>query len=266
VRYDWCVTVSDVGIADALRAWRRRRRLSQFELAMRAGTTQRHVSFVESGRSVPGRGLILRLAEALDVPLRERNALLADAGYAPAFRTSPLTDPGLAPLRAALERVLDGHLPSPAVLTDRDNDVVSSNAAFDVLVASAAPDLLAPPVNVSRLLLSPRGLAPRIENLSEWGWHVIDALRLHADHDDRPRLAALAEELLPALPERPSDGPPLGFAVPLLLRADGGGERLQLLTTHTTFRTAIDVTVSELTLEAFLPADEPTARALAAAM
>ncbi|WCB93518.1 hypothetical protein DSM104299_02231 [Baekduia alba] len=248
--------------AEELRAWRGRRRLSQLELALRAGTTQRHLSFIESGRSVPGRGMILRLAEALDVPLRERDDLLTNAGYAPVYRHAAFDADELAPVRGALEQILVGHLPSPAVLTDGDNAILSANAAFDALVAGVDPALLAPGATVARLFLDVRGLAPRIRNLEVWGWHVIDGLRRHAERDDRPRLARLAAELEAGLPPRERDAAPLGVAVPMVLATlDGAGE-LALLTTLTHFATTIDVTVAELTLEAFLPADAATARAL----
>jgi transcriptional regulator with XRE-family HTH domain len=252
--------------ADALRGWRLRRSVSQLELALRAGTTQRHVSFIERGRSMPGRGMVIRLAEALEVPLRHRNALLLSAGYAPAYAESRLEDPALDPVRAALERVLEGHLPYPAVITDRNADLVSANAAFGALVAGVAPSLLAAPVNVPRLLLDPGGLAPRIVNLAEWGRHVIDALRRSARRDGSPALDALAAELEPLLPERPRELPAdhLGVAVPLRLRAADGDGELVLLTTLSHFGTATDVTIAELTLEAFLPADAATARRLAA--
>src|SRR4051812_48370287 len=252
--------------ARRLRDWRARRRLSQLEVALSAGTTQRHLSFLERGRSIPGRAMILRLAEVLEVPLRERNALLVGAGYAPAYAETPLAGDELAPVRAALEGVLDGHGPCPAVLTDRDNAIVAANAAFDLLAAGAEPRLRAPGASAARLVLDPRGLAPRVTNMEAWGWHVIDALRRAARRDDRPALAALAGELAPALPARRPEAAPLGVAVPLRLRrADGAGE-LVLLTTLTHFGTAVDVTVAELTLEAFLPADSATAEALAGAL
>jgi transcriptional regulator with XRE-family HTH domain len=249
--------------ADALRGWRRRRRVSQLELARRAATTQRHVSFVESGRSVPGRAMVVRLAEALEVPLRERNALLLAAGYAPAYQETRFDDPKLDPVRTALLRVLQGHLPAPAVIVDRHGDLVSANDAFAVLTDGVAPQLLAPPVNVARLLLHPQGVAPRIANLDEWAWHVIDAFRQEAARNPDDQLEALVAELEGLVPDRPRRPGPeyLGIAVPLLL-ASGDGE-LQLLTTLTYFGTAVDVTVAELRLEAFLPADAATASILA---
>jgi transcriptional regulator with XRE-family HTH domain len=163
--------------APALRGWRRRRRVSQLELAARAGTTQRHVSFIQSGRSVPGRAMVVRLAESLEVPLRERNALLLAAGYAPSYPETRLDDPKLDPVRTALARILDGHRPYPAVIVDRHGDLVAANDAFWALTEGVAAPLRAPPVNVPRLLLHPQGMAPRIANLDQWAWHVIDALR-----------------------------------------------------------------------------------------
>ncbi|MGH2741103.1 MAG: helix-turn-helix domain-containing protein [Thermoleophilaceae bacterium] len=241
----------------------RARRVSQLELALSAGTTQRHVSFIESNRSVPGRGMVLRLAEALEEPLRERNELLLAAGYAPAYPETELNDRKLAPVRTALERVLDAHQPYPAVLVDRHGDLVSGNAAFRALTEDVAADLIAPPINVPRLLLHPQGVAPRIVNLDVWAWHVIDALQREAARNPNDRLEALVGELEGLVPDRPQAAAPdyLGFAVPLRLRSDDG--ELQLLTTLTHFGTAIDVTVAELRLEAFLPADEATASILA---
>jgi len=248
--------------AAALRQWRSRRRVSQLELARRAATTQRHLSFIESGRSVPGRAMVVRLAEALEVPLRERNALLLAAGYAPAYQETRFDDPQLGPVRTALARILEGHLPYPAVITDRHGELVSANDAFWVLTDGVAPQLLAPPVNLARLLLHPHGMAPRIRNLDQWAWHVIDALRQETTRNPNERLEALVTELEGLVPGRPRHPGPehLGFAVPLWLFA-GDGE-LQLLTTLTHFGTAVDVTVAELRLEAFLPADEATARIL----
>jgi transcriptional regulator with XRE-family HTH domain len=248
--------------AGSLRAWRRHRRVSQLELAFRAGTTQRHVSFIESERSFPGRDMIVRLAEALEVPLRERNGLLLAAGFAPAYEETRLDDPRLDPIRTALERILEGHLPYPALITDRPGDLVSANSAFWRLIDGVARDLLEPPVNVARLLLHPNGLAPRIVNLNEWAWHVIDALHREAVRNPSDRLEALASELEGFLPNRRQPSPDhLGFAVPLRLRSSHG--ELQLLTTLTHFGTAVDVTIAELQLEAFLPADAATAAVFA---
>jgi transcriptional regulator with XRE-family HTH domain len=250
-------------LATALRGWRTRRRLSQLELALDAGTTQRHLSFIESGRSTPGRGMVIRLVEALQVPLRERNALLLAAGYAPAYTESDLADPKLGAVLAAVERILDGHRPAPAVVVNRLGELVSGNSAFWALADGVARELLKAPLSVPRLLLHPEGLAPRIVNLDVWAWHVIDAVRRDAAWNPGGRLDGLVEELEGYVPDRPRAPTPdyLGFAVPLRLRV-GDGE-LELITTLTRFGTAVDVTVAELRLEAFLPADEATADALA---
>jgi transcriptional regulator with XRE-family HTH domain len=246
--------------AGALREWRLRRRVSQLELALRAGTTQRYVSFIERGRSAPGRAMVVRLAESLEIPLRERNALLLAAGYAPAYPQTPLDD--LGPVLDALRGIMAAHMPYPAVVIDRRSDLVASNDAFARLVADAAPELLEPPVNVARLVLHPRGLARRIVNLDEWAWHVLDALGNQARRNPDKGLEALVDELAALVPARPrAPGPEhLGFSVPVRLRSEHG--ELRLLTTLTHFGTAVDVTVAELRMEAFLPADDATAAAL----
>jgi transcriptional regulator with XRE-family HTH domain len=249
------------GFAVALRAWRTRRRVSQLELALRARSTQRHVSFIESGRSLPGRAMVIRLAEALEVPLRERNVLLASAGYAPVYTETSLDDPSLGAVREAMDRVLDGHNPYPAVITNRYGELISSNRAFTALTEGIAPHLFNPPVNIPRLLLHPHGLAARITNLDEWGWHIIDAVRQQALRNPDPKLEALAEELAEMAPAMKAPTPEyVGFAVPLRLR--WGQDEVRLLSTLTHFGTAVDVTVAELRLEAFLPADAPTSALL----
>ncbi|WP_018685217.1 helix-turn-helix domain-containing protein [Actinokineospora enzanensis] len=249
-------------LADDLRTWRHRRKVSQIELALRAGTTQRHVSFIESGRSTPGRAMIIRLAESLDIPLRERNALLLTAGFAPAYPETPWADGHLTPVRAAVEQVLAAHNPYPAIVVDRHGTLVSANTAFHALTADVAPELRTPPVNIPRLLLHPTGLAPHITNFDEWACHVVDALRAQAARTPDPVLDALIADLACYVPTRPIPPSHLGFATPLRLRTPAGD--LHLLTTLTHFATALDVTVAELRLEAFLPADEPTATRLAA--
>ena len=224
--------------------------MSQLELALRAGTTQRHVSFIEGGRSLPGRAMVVRLAESLEVPLRERNALLLAAGFAPAYSETPYAE--LEPVREALGSVLRGHMPYPAVIVDRHGDLVDANPAFHAIVAGGEVV-----TSVPRLLLGP--LAPRILNYPEWAWHVIDRLRENALQNPDERLAALVEELTALAGERPRETS-LGFAVPLRLRC--GEHVLQLLTTLAHFGTAVDVTVAELRLEAFLPGDTATAELL----
>ena len=245
-----------------LRGWRTKRRLSQLELAIRAGTTQRHVSYVEQGRSVPGRTMVVRLAESLELPLRDRNALLLAAGYAPLFPETDLDNEALAPVRAALATILAGHEPYPAVVVGPTGDVVAANDAFDVLAEDAAPHLLETPINGFRLALHPEGMAPRIANFADWARHVLDALRRAGERRPSPELDDLVAELEGYVPV-PAPGPDhLGFAVPLQLRCREGD--LTLITTLTSFATALDVTVAELQLEAFLPADAATAQVLRA--
>jgi len=245
----------------ALKEWRTRQRVSQLELALHAGTTQRHISFMENGRSVPGRGMVVRVAESLRLPLRERNALLLTAGYAPSYPETRLDDPELRPVLDGLRRLLDGHLPYPAIVIDRFGDLVATNDAFGVLTEGVASELLEPPVNALRLALHPRGMAPRISNFGEWAQHVLERPRqAHAAAPDKRHVSLLAEleSYLPK-PSEP-DTNHLGFAVPLKLKSSLG--ELSLITAITTFATAVDVTVSELRLETFLPADEATAAAL----
>ncbi|MFI8502347.1 helix-turn-helix transcriptional regulator [Streptomyces sp. NPDC085524] len=240
-----------------LRRRRTLRRVSQLELAVLAGTTQRHLSFVESGRSLPGRAMVVRLAEALELTLRERNSLLLKAGYAPAYAESPRDGDAIEPAMTALCSILTGHLPYPAVVAGARGELVMANEAFAVLTEGAAAHLLEPPVNVLRLALHPEGMAPRVVNLAAWGRHIVESVRGRAAAHPDPELDALLAELSGYLPPGVAPGPDhLGFAVPLRLRT-GEGE-LRLLTTLTSFATAVDVTLAELHLEAFLPADAET--------
>ncbi|WP_067670740.1 helix-turn-helix domain-containing protein [Nocardia miyunensis] len=243
-----------------LRRWRGLRRWSQLDLAIRADTTQRYLSYLEQGRSQPGRAMVVRLAESLGLSLRERNGLLAAAGYAPIFSESGMGTTELAPVRTALRQILDGHMPYPALIVDHSSTLVEANAAFELFLEGCSPALLRAPINVRRLALHPEGLAPRVVNLPEWGRHVTEALRNRVRISPDAELAALAAELESYLP--PVDPGPgyLGFAVPLRLRSNAG--ELRLITTLTSFATATDITLSELHLEAFLPADEATARIL----
>jgi len=254
------VAVEPDRFAHELRRWRKLRRSSQLDLALRAGTTQRHMSFLEQGRSRPGRAMVVRLAESLGLSLRERNAFLVSAGYAPVFPESSLDAPELRPVRRAIEGVLEGHMPYPAVVARPYGEIVGANAAVTVLTEGAAPALLEPPVNVLRLAVHPDGMGRRVENLPEWGRHIVENLRNLAQRSPDPRLDEFVVELegyLPALDAGPGH---LGFAVPLRLASDEG--ELRLITTLTSFATAVDVTLSELHLEAFLPADDATANIL----
>jgi transcriptional regulator with XRE-family HTH domain len=244
--YNWAVD-----FPHALRERRRHRHLSQLDLAVRAGTSQRHLSFIESGRSAPGRNMVIRLAESLELPLRERNELLLAAGYAPAYPESSLDDPVLAPVRTAIDHILTGHLPYPALVVDRKGNLVAANEAFGVITEGSAPELVGPGTNVYRLALHPDGMAPRILNFAEWARHILERIG---------HLEELHAELTEYVPELEPSSDHLGFAVPLRLRTSRG--RLHLMTTVTTFATAVDVTLAELKLEAFLPADQATAEAL----
>jgi transcriptional regulator with XRE-family HTH domain len=250
-----------VNFPEALRERRTRRRVSQLELSLRAGTTQRHVSFLESGRSEPGREMVVRLAESLELPLRERNILLLAAGFAPAYPQTALDDPALAPVHEALRHVLAAHLPYPAVVVDRHGALVAVNSAFGVLTEGAAPELAGPAANAYRLALHPEGMAPRIANFAEWGRHVLAGIAAEIRRNPDDELIRLHAELESYVPEAALPAGHLGFAVPLQLRTTAG--ELRLMTTVTTFATAVDVTISELKLEAFLPADGATAAILA---
>jgi len=243
-----------------LRAWRTRRGVSQLDLAIRAGTTQRHLSFVEQGRSSPGRTMVLRLAESLELGLADRNALLLAAGFAPVFAESPWDGPTLRPVRDALERILAGHEPYPAVVVRHGGDIVARNRAVAVLFDGVDPALLAEPVNAYRVALHPLGMAPRIANFGAWAQHVLASLRASVRRGPSEELAALVDELEGYVPA-PLPGPDhLGFAVPLRLATSHG--ELTLITTLMSFATALDVTLADLRLEAFLPADASTARIL----
>jgi transcriptional regulator with XRE-family HTH domain len=246
---------------ESLRTWRQRRRLSQLDLAQEARISTRHLSFVETGRSLPSREMVLRLAERLDVPLRERNALLVAAGYAPMYRERPLDDPALAAARRAVDLVLTGHEPYPALAVDRHWHLIAANSMAPHLLAGADPALLEAPVNVLRLSLHPRGLAPQIANLAQWRGHLFERLRQQIEATGDGQLAALLDELrgypvpTEAEPSR-IDGEHLGVVVPLQLRTRFG--ILNFISTITVFGTPIDVTLQELALETFFPADSRT--------
>ena len=256
-------TVTRPGAGPLLREWRRRRHLSQLDLALEANVSARHLSFIETGRARPSAEMLLHLSEQLEIPLRERNALLLAAGHAPAYAQRELDAPELGPVRDALDRVLAGHAPNPALVVDRHWGLVAANASTDLLTAGAAPHLLEPPVNVLRLSLHPEGVAPRIANLPEWRAHLLDRLGREAVAGGDPALAALHEELAGYPGGGPAVAPDLeagAIAVPLRIRH--GDAELAYISTVTTFGTAVDVTVSELSIESFFPADAATAAAV----
>jgi transcriptional regulator with XRE-family HTH domain len=250
-------------VGDLLREWRQRRRLSQLELALEAEISTRHLSFVETGRSVPSRDMVLHLAEQLEVPLRERNALLVAAGYAPVFGERPLSDPALDAARAAMDLVLTGHEPYPALAVDRHWTLVAANRAMAPLMAGIAPELLEPPVNAMRLGLHPDGLPRRILNLPEWRSHLLTRLLRQIDLTADKVLVELLRELegypLPPGVRRPAVEPAdhADVVVPLRLASEDG--ELTFFSTTTVFGTPIDITLSELALESFYPADPATA-------
>jgi transcriptional regulator with XRE-family HTH domain len=249
-------------IGDLLREWRQRRRLSQLELSLDAEISTRHLSFLETGRSQPSRDMVLRLAERLDVPLRDRNLLLHAAGYAPVFPERPLDDPALQIARDAIDQVLAGHEPYPALAVDRHWTLIASNAANRRLIGDVDAALLQPPVNVLRLALHPKGMAPRTANLGEWRAHLLARLGHQIQVSGDPVLIRLLRELrdYPAPGEGTYEVDATAFVTPFKLITDGG--TLAFFSTTTVFGTPVDITLSELAVEAFYPADASTAEAL----
>ncbi|MDY0746872.1 helix-turn-helix transcriptional regulator [Paucibacter sp. R3-3] len=248
-----------------LRHWRSQRRMSQLDLAQHADISTRHLSYVETGRASPSREMVLRLAQRLDVPLRERNALLVAAGFAPMYSQRSLDDPVLAAARQAVDLVLKGHEPHPALAVDRHWNLIAHNALVPLLMAGAAPALLQPPINVLRLSLHPEGLAPRIANLAQWRTHLLERLQQQIAATGDAALQSLHDELLGygAPNAQHHDTPaPHAVAVPFQLKTADGV--LSFISTTTIFGTPVDITLQELAIESFFPADEGTARRLAA--
>lgn len=254
-------TVQQESAGALLRHWRERRGLSQLALANLAGVSARHVSFVETGRSKPSRRMLLELAEHLDLPLRERNALLLAAGLAPAYPEHRLGDVPMAAVSDAIGRILTSHLPFPALVVDRHWTMIDANEAVTALVADCAPSLIEPPINVLRLTLHPRGLAPRIANLGQWRGHLLARLRHQIAATGDSELMRLHDEL-DSYPGGDSADPAGGVALVVPLRLRVGDGELSFSSTTTLFGTPLDVTVSELAIEAFFPADDATARVL----
>lgn len=250
-------------VGPLLREWRRRRRRSQLELALDAGVSARHISFLETGRSNPSREMVIGLAANLDLPLRDRNELLIAAGYAPEYRELAYEDPALGPVRAAIDQVLAAHDPYPALVVDHHWELVTGNRGLGLLTEGVAPHLLEPPVNALRLALHPEGLPRRMLNLGEWRHHTLSRLERHWRLTGDPALGALLEELR-AYPGDEVDEAGLAAAhdvfIPYRTRADDGTE-LSFIGTIATFGTALDVTVAELLIESFFPADDVTAAA-----
>lgn len=253
-------------VGQRLREWRQRRRMSQLDFATEAEISSKHLSFLETGRSQPSRDMLLHLAELLDVPLRERNALLIAAGFAPMFGERPLADPALHAARETIELVLKGHEPYPALAVDRHWTMLAANSTVAVLLGNVDAELLRPPVNVLRLSLHPNGLAPSIVNLPQWRTHLFARLRRQIDVSADPVLVALLDELTsypaPAANAREARIDVNSVVVPLQLAHDGGV--LSFISTTTVFGTPIDVTLAELALETFFPADAATGALLRA--
>ena len=251
------ITESLAPVGQLLRSWRERRMLTQLELALRADVSARHLSFVETGRSRPTSAMILRIAQNLDVPLRERNVLLLSGGYAPAFPAHQLADPPMRHVHEAIEHVLRAHEPYPAVVIDGQWDLVAANDAVPLLTEGAAAALLEPPVNVLRLSLHPDGIAPRIVNLAEWRAHLLDRLNRDIESTAAPALIELRDELATYPSPGHADADTRAILVPLRLRVHD--TVLSLLSTTTVFGTPRDITLAELAIESFYPADARTA-------
>ncbi|MFO1109898.1 MAG: helix-turn-helix transcriptional regulator [Bradyrhizobium sp.] len=250
-----------VHIGEHLREWRQRRHLSQLDLAGEAEISARHLSFVETGRSAPSREMVLKLAERLDVPLRERNVLLVAAGFAPAFPQRALADPALRQAREAIDLVLKAHEPNPALAYDRHWNLVAANRMLAPILEGIPAKLLSPPFNILRLAFHPEGLAPRTVNLGEWAAHLLERLHRQCEATADPELIRLYNDLKSyPLPARSGPVSLDNVAVPFKLRHNG--EVLSFISTTMVFGTPVDVTLSELALETFFPADELTARRL----
>jgi len=273
-------------VGPLLRDWRQRRRLSQLDVSARAAISTRHLSFLETGRARPSREMVLHLAEELDVPLRERNTLLVAAGYAPVYQETPLMGDDMATVRETLRQLLASQEPNPALVVDRQWNLVLANRAVALLIDGLPESLVAPPVNVLRVSLHPDGLAPRIANFEEWSGHLLSRLAREVTATGDPGLTALYDELraFPGVTEREHSGgaylprqQPAGRAVGVphgdgasrlmvTLRLKSPIGELAFFSTVATFGTAVDITLAELSIESFFPADASTAATLRAAL
>jgi transcriptional regulator with XRE-family HTH domain len=252
-----------IHIGEYLREWRQRRHLSQLDLAVDAEISARHLSFVETGRAAPSRDMVLKLAERLNVPLRERNVLLVSAGYAPAFPQRTLDDPALKSVRAAIDLVLKAHEPNPALAYDRHWNLVTANRMVAPLLAGVPVRLLGQPINILRLAFHPEALAARTVNLAEWCGHLLERVHRQCEATADPELIKLYSELKAyPIPARTMPLPADSVAIPFKLRHDG--HVLSFVSTTMVFGTPVDITLSELALETFFPADEITAERLRA--
>ena len=257
-------------VGPLLRDWRQRRRLSQLDVSARAAISTRHLSFLETGRAKPSREMVLHLAEELDVPLRERNALLVAAGFAPVYQETPLGGDDMATVRETLQQLLTSHEPNPALVVDRHWNLVLANRAIGLMTTGVSEALLAPPANVMRIALHPDGLAPRIANFEEWSGHLLSRLAREVTATGDPGLTALYDELaaFPGVSEReqvvPHGDGASRFMVTLRLKSPLGD--LTFFSTVATFGTPVDITLSELSIESFFPADASTAATLRAAL
>src|ERR1700743_682100 len=250
-----------VHIGDHLREWRQRRHLSQLDLAGDAEISARHLSFVETGRAAPSREMVLKLAERLDGPLRARNVLLIAAGFAPAFPQRALDDPALRSARQAIDLVLKAHEPNPALAVDRHWNLVSANRMVAPLMDGIPQRLMGQPFNVLRLAFHPEGLASRTVNLAEWCAHLLERLHRQCEATADPELLKLYQDLKSyPIPARAGPLSTDNVAIPFKLRQDGA--MLSFLSTTMVFGTPVDVTLAELALETFFPADDLTARRL----
>jgi transcriptional regulator with XRE-family HTH domain len=250
--------INPAHVGDHLREWRQRRRLSQLDLAVDAEISARHLSFVETGRAAPSRDMVLKLAERLDVPLRERNVLLVAAGFAPAFPQRSLDDPALKSARAAIDLVLRAHEPSPALAHDRHWNLVSANRMVMPLLEGVPARMLGQPINILRLAFHPEALAARTVNLAEWCRHLLERLHRQCEATADPELIKLYHELKAyPIPARPAPLAADNVAIPFKLRF--GSDVLSFISTTMIFGTPVDITLSELALETFFAADELTA-------